>query len=192
MTIHLAKTVACALLAFILLPVSVIGADSDLGDSKLNLELIIQQAEQGHALAQFNLGLAYDKGEGVIQDYKEAFKWYRRAAEQGHAYAQFNLGVMYGKGEGVTIDYEKSEKWLLKAAEQGHAFAQDHLGYNYQNGKGVIQDFVQAHAWFNVASANGWSDASKDRDLVAKQMTPEQISKAQELAKEYFEKYQAK
>ena len=99
------------------------------------------------------------------------------------------MGSVYHHGRGVPQDYE-AVKWLLKAAEQGHAFAQSHLGHNYQNGRGVIQDFVQAHAWLNVASANGWSKASKDRDELAKNMTPEQIAKAQELAKEYFEKYQ--
>ena len=33
------------------------------------------RAEQGSAVAQFNLGTMYDNGEGVIQDYKEAVKW---------------------------------------------------------------------------------------------------------------------
>ena len=40
-------------------------------------------AKQGDADAQFNLGLMYDKGQGVPQDYKTAVKWYRLAAEQG-------------------------------------------------------------------------------------------------------------
>ena len=33
--------------------------------------------------AQVNLGVMYDNGEGVLQDDKEAVKWYRKAAEQG-------------------------------------------------------------------------------------------------------------
>jgi len=56
-----------------------------------------EQAEQGHAIAQFNLGVMYDKGEGVEKDYDEAFKWYRKAAEQGDADAQYNLGSDQGK-----------------------------------------------------------------------------------------------
>ncbi len=39
-------------------------------------------AEQGHAPAQFNLRIMYNKGEGVAKDDVEAVKWYRRAAEQ--------------------------------------------------------------------------------------------------------------
>ncbi len=42
-------------------------------------------AEQGNAIAQYNLGLMYGKGQGVPQDYAEAVQWYRKAAEQGVA-----------------------------------------------------------------------------------------------------------
>jgi TPR repeat protein len=49
-------------------------------------------AEQGDAQAQYNLGIMYDNGQDVPQDYTAAASWYRKAAEQGHAQAQFNLG----------------------------------------------------------------------------------------------------
>jgi TPR repeat protein len=42
-------------------------------------------AEQGHAGAQFNLGIMFANGRGVGQDDAEAARWYRLAAEQGHA-----------------------------------------------------------------------------------------------------------
>ena len=48
-------------------------------------------AEQGDILAQFSLGVMYDRGKGVPQDDAEAAKWYRKAAEQGHDMAQFSL-----------------------------------------------------------------------------------------------------
>ncbi len=44
-------------------------------------------AEQGHASAQFNLGVMYDKGHETPQDYQEAVRWYQLAAEQGIASA---------------------------------------------------------------------------------------------------------
>ena len=46
----------------------------------------------------------YGNGQGVLQDYGEAVKWYRLAAEQGCAKAQTNLGSKYRKGEGVPQD----------------------------------------------------------------------------------------
>ncbi|MDG6450409.1 tetratricopeptide repeat protein, partial [Glaesserella parasuis] len=68
-------------------------------------------AEQGYAVAQFNLGIMYDNGHGVNQDYHQAVKWYQKAAEQGNANAQFNLGNMYYQGRGVNQDYHQAVKW---------------------------------------------------------------------------------
>ena len=39
----------------------------------------LQAAEQGLAEAQYNLGVAYDTGEGVLRDDAEAARWYRMA-----------------------------------------------------------------------------------------------------------------
>ena len=62
----------------------------------------------------------------------------------------------------------------------------------YYTGQGILKDTVNAYAWCNVASANGSKVASKNRDLIAKEMTPEQIAEAQKLSKVWFEKYQPK
>ena len=51
-------------------------------------------AKQGYASAQSNLGVMYEKVQGVPQDYKTAVKWYRLAAEQGLAKSQYNLARM--------------------------------------------------------------------------------------------------
>lgn len=40
-------------------------------------------ADQGHARAQYNLGVMYANGEGVEEDDKAAVKWLTKAAEQG-------------------------------------------------------------------------------------------------------------
>ena len=88
-----------------------------------------ERAERGDAGAQFNLGVRYDKGQGVPQDSKEAVKWYRLSAEQGNVDAQFNLGFMYNEGHGVQQDYKEAEKWSRLAAEQGDAIAKFILGW---------------------------------------------------------------
>jgi len=84
---------------------------------------VYRRAEKGEAKAQFVLGLKYDTGKGVPQDYAEAAKWYRKAAEQGYAEAQFNLGTMYDEGRGVRQDYAEAAKWYRKAKDQGVAGA---------------------------------------------------------------------
>jgi TPR repeat protein len=73
-------------------------------------------AAQGNAWAQYNLGVMYNDGHGVAQDYKEAVKWYRLAADQGFPQAQGNLGRMYGLGRGVAQDYVYAHMWLNLAA----------------------------------------------------------------------------
>ena len=85
---HLTKLLAAALLALGLN--QAVWAD-DASDFRQTLQL----AEQGNADAQYNLGVMYDNGQGVRQDYAEAARWYRKAAEQGNAKAQYNLGSMY-------------------------------------------------------------------------------------------------
>ena len=40
-------------------------------------------AERGDAKAQFNVGLMYDNGQGVTQDYVQAHMWFNLAGAQG-------------------------------------------------------------------------------------------------------------
>ena len=84
-------------------------------------------AEQGHAKAQFNLGVMYADGEGIQQDYGQAVEWYRRAAEQGYAMAQYNLGVMYANGRGVVQNYVTAHMWGNIARANGNDIADEWL-----------------------------------------------------------------
>ena len=86
-------------------------------------------AEQGHAEAQFNLGLMYAEGRGVPEDHAAAVDWYRMAAKQGHAGAMTNLGVMYAEGRGVTKDDMEATRWFLKAAVQVQTLLGLKLGF---------------------------------------------------------------
>jgi TPR repeat protein len=87
--------------------------------------------------------------------------------------------------EEVFLDYNKALFWIRLAADQGLHDAQHFLGLTYEHGKGVSQDFLQAHMWYTLASVNGLEIADKDRDAIAKQMTPAQIAEAQQLAQEW-------
>ena len=157
--------------------------DKDVDDCRV-------RAEQGESWAQFNLGIAYDKGQGDIQDYKESFKWYRLAAEQGLPQAQFNLGLMYGNGEGVLQDYKEAVKWWNKSANQGIPEAQYNLGLMYAKGQGVLQDYAMAHMYFNIAASSGYKSAIKDRGVAEKKMTASQIAEAQRMAREWMRTHQ--
>jgi hypothetical protein len=82
-----------------------------------------QDAKQGIAEAQYNLGLILMDGLGVPEDDAEAVKWLRKAAEQGHASSKTHLGVQYCDGEGVPQDFVVGYMWLKLAADQGEKYA---------------------------------------------------------------------
>ena len=62
------------------------------------LEKLRPLAVQGHAAAQYNLGVMNEWGDGVPQNNLLAIKWYRRAAENFHkdAQKQFRCNVQQG------------------------------------------------------------------------------------------------
>jgi TPR repeat protein len=158
------------------------------GDYAIALRLSSPLAEQGDGRAQSLLGLIYYNGHGVRRDEREAMKWFRRAADQGDAAAQLQIGVMYSGGRGVPQDYSEAASWYQKAAEHGNAEAQYNLGILYADGQGVPQDNVLAHMWFNLAAALLTASVPRDRavgnrDIVARKMSPEEIARAQELAR---------
>jgi TPR repeat protein len=72
--------------------------------------------EQGVASAQFYLGLMYEKGRGVRQDYAAALTWFRKAAAQGYAGPQNNLGLLYERGRGIRKDVVHALMWYTVAA----------------------------------------------------------------------------
>jgi len=85
-------------------------------------ELYELAANQGHATAQYNLGVMYTHGQvwiNVDQSYERAAEYYETAARQGHAGAQYTLGTLYYNGQGVEQSTETARKWFMKAAEQG-------------------------------------------------------------------------
>jgi uncharacterized protein len=157
------------------------------GDYAMTLQLWRPQAEQGHAVAQYNLGLMYINGTGVTPDDAEAVKWYRLAAEGGYVRAQHGLGGMYIVGlGGLPKDEAEAVNWFQLAADQDYAEAQFDLGLMYAQGRGGLSlDNVAALMWFNLAVARGFNEAITVRDDVAKLMTPDQIADAERLTREW-------
>jgi TPR repeat protein len=129
----------------------------------------------GYPLAQFALGMCYDAGEGVEQDFYQASEWLWEAAEQGYSLAFTQLGLYYEKG--ILIDEDdlrsvpedkakeamqrKAAGLYRKAAEGGHDEAQFYLGDCYLNGRGVEQDKKQAAEWFKKAADQGYLQAKE-------------------------------
>ncbi|MBL1431719.1 MAG: sel1 repeat family protein [Robiginitomaculum sp.] len=159
----------------------------------------LKAAKQGHAKDQLVLGDIYSiasnmqSGSEQKWEYKrESFTWRRKAAEQGMARAQHRVAEAYENGWGVSQSSDQAAVWYRKAAEQGFEEAQFDLGVLYFRGGEFTKDLVFAHFWFNLAAISGDPQAAKNRDIVLKEMTPADISKAQKLASDWFAARQEK
>jgi len=95
------------------------GLDGTPKDERAGFEWLLRSAEQGHARAQTQVGMAYQKGRGVGRNLDESVKWMRMAAEQAQPKAQFELGVYYRDGKGVPKDPVLGLMWLLLSQEKG-------------------------------------------------------------------------
>ena len=87
-------------------------------------------AEKGHALSQYNLGVMYFNGEGVAQNYEEAFRLFSSAtiAPETQLDAHYMQAYMYDKGLYVEQDSEMAHSYYYWTAMRGHEKSQDVLG----------------------------------------------------------------
>jgi hypothetical protein len=129
-------------------------------------------ADQGNAVAQFQLGNMYDSGKGVEGDHVAALRWWRKAAEQRnrpeetrrteaaegiYEEASLYLGFSYYDGQGVPQDYAEAMKWLRKSTPSEFGIAELLLGECYFYGRGVQQDYAEALRWYCSAADRGES-----------------------------------
>jgi hypothetical protein len=144
------------------------------------------QAERGNVEAQFALAQAYDRGRDVPKDKTEAVRWYRLAATQGDPFAQNALGDNYWEGTGVPKDDAQATRWWHLAATQGFAPAQHSLGKILSGGgQGVRTDKTQAYMWLALSAAQGDEEASRQGNLLSKQLKPAEVTNAKKLVQQW-------
>lgn len=119
----------------------------------------IDAAERGDSNAQNAIGICYYKGNGVIQDYRKAVMWYRKAAEQGNEAAQYNLGYCYETATGVEKDIKQAIFWYKKSAKVGFPQAQFNLAYFYLIGEGVSQNKSKGIELLTKAAEQNYANA---------------------------------
>lgn len=114
-------------------------------------------ADAGQAEAEFDLGVMYAQGFGVLRDLNAAANWYRKAADQGNAEAQFALGQMYAHGWGVPRDTADAVRWFQMAnSVDSDGPPTDWLTVE---GYGMQQDPAQAVFWYQQAAHSGHPEA---------------------------------
>ncbi|MES9937303.1 MAG: tetratricopeptide repeat protein [Sedimenticola sp.] len=114
-----------------------------------------KSAEAGDVESQYQIGMHYSNGRGVLQNYSTSAKWFKKASEGGHTGAQFMYGAALYAGQGVEQDHRGAVKWLAKAAAKGHMRAQNLLGDAYLNGRGVSKDIPWGIRWYGMAANQG-------------------------------------
>ncbi|KAG0256376.1 hypothetical protein DFQ27_005762 [Actinomortierella ambigua] len=128
---------------------------------------LIQKAEQGDPIAQFQIGKLYETGsEHVVQDVQLAFQWYLKAAEHGQRDAQNSVGDAYYHGRGTEQNQQKAVEWFTKSANNGSACGQYSLGWLYNTGRGVNRDVLKARELWTNAASQGHDEARADLETM--------------------------
>lgn len=127
------------------------------------------RAKAGDIAAQYDLGVAYQKGDGVKRDDKRAAKWWEKIAEK-HGIAAYNLAVCYQHGLGVKKNPEKMIRYYELSVGMKFAPAMYNLGGCYLVGDGVEKDPQRAVELWGKAADMGFIEAQKRLDVIANEI----------------------
>jgi TPR repeat protein len=98
-----------------------------------------------------NLGMLYDRGEGVAKDQSRAVALFQKACDLGSAAGCNNLGASYAHAK----DYVRAVALYRQACDAGEGRGCANLGACYQAGTGVGKDPVRAVALYQQACDGG-------------------------------------
>ena len=118
-------------------------------------------ASAGNAEALYNLALLYEKGLGVLKDFKISFSLLKQAASKnptrkGVSEAEHSIGINYQYGIFVEKDISVAVSWYKRAVEHGNACAANNLGILYYN---ELRDLDQAERMYLLAHKRGENKA---------------------------------
>jgi len=141
------------------------------------VELFVDSARCGYAVAHFNLGLCYEAGRGVGADLLSAERSYQRASEDGHAGALGALAALLFR-RALRMDpsetqfdlFCRSRSLLYRAADAGSPEAKLLLGWQYEIGGGGLSRDAQVAAKHYDAARRS-AEASGDSVVLAKAHT---------------------
>lgn len=110
----------------------------DTEEKEEDFEGLLEAAYNGNSDMQYKLGCVYYEGEGVVQSYKKAYKWFKLAANDGNPQAQFMVGLLNYSEE----NYKEAAKWFRMASRQGVIIAKTYLGIAFDVKKKTIHGNV--------------------------------------------------
>ncbi|CAO3645736.1 unnamed protein product [Mucor fragilis] len=99
------------------------------------IEWLEKAVQMGNSRAHVQLGILYDKGEGVQQNNDMALLHYKAAVENNNHAAQYILGLVYYFGRlGRQKNHKEAIRLIKQSAMAGLPYAQRVLGQLYQQG----------------------------------------------------------
>ncbi|MEL6205553.1 MAG: tetratricopeptide repeat protein [Pseudomonadota bacterium] len=148
-------------------------------------ELLCEAAESGDKNGAFNCAVVLEGGLGGDVDKAGAHRFHEVAAEQGHIGAMNALAIALITGEHLPRDFDRAIALLSRTAAQGNPVGLHALGQAYAVAIGVPRDLEKAHAYFNLAAARGHPAAGEARARLEAEMSAEQVTRAQTVAREW-------
>ncbi|OAD08434.1 hypothetical protein MUCCIDRAFT_117461, partial [Mucor lusitanicus CBS 277.49] len=107
----------------------------------------------GNSRAHVQLGILYDKGEGIPQNNDMALLHYKAAVENNNHAAQYILGLVYYFGRlGRQKNHKEAIRLIKQSAMAGLPYAQRVLGQLYQQGS-IMKNEREAIRWYKRAAA---------------------------------------
>ncbi len=125
------------------------------GDFGTLLKDMSALAQKGYPRAQLQMGMIYERGLGVPQDYKQAQEWYLKALSNGVVDAPAKIGWLYEHGFGVEKDFGKAAEYYQRAIADESALGYTHMGYLYETGKGVERNRERAAEYYRIGMEKG-------------------------------------
>jgi TPR repeat protein len=101
-------------------------------------------AGNSHPRAIYRLGLLYEKGLGVSQNYHEAAQLYEVSSDLEDPDAIYRYAKLLHYGKGVDVDWAKAVNYYTAAACRGNPEAQFSLAIIYEKGKLSQKNILEA------------------------------------------------
>ena len=127
------------------------------------LELYHRLAAAGHAKAMERIGLMYEQGNGVAQDYASAKRWFEKQAAAGDSDGYKLIGLLYEWGSpGLERNYASAKEWYEKSGDAGDSLGYGFIGELYERGgPGLEKDLEQACHYYQKAGSDWQEKAEK-------------------------------
>jgi hypothetical protein len=122
---------------------------------------LLQEANAGNPVSQFELSIRYLTGRGFKADTQKAAYWTKRASDQNHLLARYNLAIFEFNGWGVEWNPFDAYRDFRFVAERKIPEAQYVLAQFLTENLVVPRNWNEAYRWVKLAADSGYGPAKE-------------------------------